>query len=108
MSSRGRRGPLAALALAAALVLGGQAATARAEGCDDGAGGTSDSGQNFHIEYINGQKVTVIDKVVQVCGKVPRPSVVYVLQAKTINYEWETLKQDFLPLVMASVRRPPF
>ena len=30
------------------------------------------------------------------------------LQAKTINYEWENLKQDFLPLIVASVKKAPF
>ena len=53
-------------------------------------------------------KVHVIDTVIAVCGKVPRPSVVYVLQPKNINYEWETLKQDFLPLILASVQKAPF
>lgn len=83
---------------------------ARAEGCDDKAA-TENGGEkknNFHIEMRNGVKVHVIDTVIAVCGKVPRPSVVYVLQAKNINYEWETLKQDFLPLILASVQKAPF
>lgn len=102
-----------ALAIAAALALGLAAAPslARAEGCDDEEGQTGDGakgGKNFHIEYRNGQKVHVIDTVIAVCGKVPRPSVVYVLQAKNINYEWESLKQDFLPLILATVKKAPF
>ena len=99
---------LATVTVVGALLVG-TASSARAEGCDQNAGDAAPGGgKNFHIEYINGQRVTVIDSVVQVCGKVPRPSVVYVLQAKTINYEWESLKQDFLPLILASIRRPPF
>ena len=62
----------------------------------------------FHIEYVNGKPVTVIDTVVSVCGKVPRPSVVYVLTVKNIDYEWETLKQDFMPLILATVKKAPF
>lgn len=94
------------LALAAAAV---PVAQARAEGCDDeGSGEKKGDGKNFHIEYRNGQKVHVIDTVIAVCGKVPRPSVVYVLQAKNINYEWENLKQDFLPLILATVKKAPF
>lgn len=92
---------VAALALAAP-------AAARAEGCDDQDTEKKNDGKNFHIEYRNGQKVHVIDTVIAVCGKVPRPSVVYVLQAKNINYEWEHLKQDFLPLILASVTKAPF
>jgi hypothetical protein len=97
-----------ALATAALLALA-VPATARAEGCDDQQEGeTGKGGKNFHVEYRNGQKVHVIDTVISVCGKVPRPSVVYVLQAKNINYEWESLKQDFLPLIIATVTKAPF
>ena len=74
---------------------------------DDDTSGEKKQGK-FHIEYINGKPVTVIDTLVQVCGKVPRPSVVYVLTAKTIDYEWESLKQDFMPLIIASVKKAPF
>ena len=85
--------------------------TARAdkpEGCgDDTSSGEKKQGK-FHIEYINGKPVTVIDTVVAVCGKVPKPSVVYVLTAKNIDYEWESLKQDFMPLILASVKKAPF
>ena len=104
-----------ALTLFAAAVLvaaGGAVAAAprhaRAEGCpDDTAEGEKKQGK-FHIEYINGKPVTVIDTVVSVCGKVPRPSVVYVLTAKNIDYEWESLKQDFMPLILATVKKAPF
>ena len=97
---------VAAALLATAL----PAATARAEGCDesaDDASGEKKQGK-FHIEYVNGKPVTVIDTVVSVCGKVPRPSVVYVLTAKDITYEWESLKQDFMPLIIATVKKAPF
>jgi hypothetical protein len=85
-----------------------QAPAARAEGCpDDTEGGEKQQGK-FHIEYINGKPVTVIDTVVSVCGKVPRPSVVYVLTVKNIEYEWESLKQDFMPLILSTVKKAPF
>jgi len=83
------------------------AASARAEGCPDDSESEKKQGK-FHIEYINGKPVTVIDTVVSVCGKVPRPSVVYVLTAKNIEYEWESLKQDFMPLIIATVKKAPF
>lgn len=78
------------------------------ESCQDDASSGEKKQGKFHIEYINGKPVTVIDTVVQVCGKVPRPSVVYVLTAKNIDYEWEGLKQDFMPLILASVKKAPF
>jgi hypothetical protein len=99
------------LALGLCLVVGAaHAAQAQSpERCqnDDESGGEKKQGK-FHIEYINGKPVTVIDTLVQVCGKVPRPSVVYVLTAKNIDYEWESLKQDFMPLILATVKKAPF
>jgi len=100
------------LALAATCALATSLAavrSARAEGCpDEEEGGGEKKQGKFHIEYINGKPVTVIDTVVSVCGKVPRPSVVYVLTAKAIEYEWESLKQDFMPLILQTVKKAPF
>ena len=93
------------------LLLGASQALAQSApercGDEDTAQGEKKQGK-FHIEYINGKPVTVIDTVVSVCGKVPRPSVVYVLTAKNIAYEWESLKQDFMPLILATVKKAPF
>ncbi|HEX4422671.1 MAG TPA: hypothetical protein VH165_32370 [Kofleriaceae bacterium] len=104
------RTSLFAAAITAGLALWGPAAPrAHAEGCPDDQGDQGEKKQGkFHIEYINGKPVTVIDTVVSVCGKVPRPSVVYVLTAKNIDYEWESLKQDFMPLILATVKKAPF
>ena len=97
-----------ALALLTALAVVVPATAARAEGCPDDAEGGEKKQGKFHIEYINGKPVTVSDTIVSVCGKVPRPSVVYVLTAKNIDYEWESLKQDFMPLIIATVKKAPF
>jgi hypothetical protein len=83
-------------------------AQAKTEGCNEDDASAEKKQGKFHIEYINGKPVTVIDTLVQVCGKVPRPSVVYVLTPKNIDYEWESLKQDFMPLIIATVRKAPF
>jgi hypothetical protein len=99
------------LTTAAVLAFGALASTsvARAEGCpDEEEGGGEKKQGKFHIEYINGKPVTVIDTVVSVCGKVPRPSVVYVLTVKNIDYEWENLKQDFMPLILQTIKKAPF
>ncbi len=101
-----------ALTLFATAVLvaagGAVARHAHAEGCPDDGGEAEKKQGKFHIEYVNGKPITVIDTVVSVCGKVPRPSVVYVLTAKNIDYEWESLKQDFMPLILATVKKAPF
>jgi hypothetical protein len=97
-------GLLVACTVAGVAGLGG---VARAEGCQDDSSGDKKAGK-FHIEMVNGKPVTVIDNVVTICGKVPRPSVVYVLTAKNIDYEWENLKQDFMPLILKTVKKAPF
>jgi hypothetical protein len=98
---------LAVATIAAATLGMVHAPRARAEGCPEDNEGEKKQGK-FHIEYIGGRPVTVIDTVVSVCGKVPRPSVVYVLTAKNIDYEWESLKQDFMPLILSTVKKAPF
>lgn len=79
-----------------------------ADSCSDEADGSEKKQGKFHIEYVNGKPVTVIDTVVAVCGKVPRPSVIVLTTAKNLEYEWESLKQDFMPLIVASVKKAPF
>src|SRR4051812_29904186 len=98
---------LAALALVCTTALPALAQSPERCQEDEEGGGEKKQGK-FHIEYINGKPVTVIDTLVQVCGKVPRPSVVYVLTAKNIEYEWESLKQDFMPLIINTVKKAPF
>jgi hypothetical protein len=56
----------------------------------------------------DGKKVFRIKTGFIICGKVPKPDVLYGLLNSNINYEWETLKQDFLPKVEQSVEHPPF
>ncbi len=101
--------PMRVVAAAMGLMLAAAPVLAQSpERCaDDDASGEKKQGK-FHIEMINGKPVTVIDTLVQVCGKVPRPSVVYVLTAKNIEYEWESLKQDFMPLIISTVKKAPF
>jgi hypothetical protein len=101
---------LASLCVLVPSIVAPRVARAQEGGCDESSeeNQAKKSGKNFHVEIKNGQKVHVIDTVVTVCGKVPRPSVVYVLQAKSINYEWENLKQDFLPRTLKSVESSPF
>jgi len=67
------------------------------------------SGKNYRtVIGPDGRKIFVIQRAFVVCGKVPKPQVIYVIQQRSINYEWETLKQDFLPRVLHSVEKAPF
>lgn len=91
-----------------------QAAAQSREKCDEGENADSTAGsktgkKNYRtVIGPDGRKVFVIEKAFVVCGKVPKPTVIYALQASTINYEWETLTQDFLPKVMEATRKAPF
>jgi len=81
---------------------------AHADACSDKQD-EANSGKNYKtVKGPDGRKVFVIQKAFVVCGKVPKPNVIYVLQATTINYEWENLKQDFLPSILKSVKKAPF
>jgi hypothetical protein len=95
-------------ALACVLAVPSVARAENPERCQDQDNSGEKKQGKFHIEYINGKPVTVIDTIVAVCGKVPKPSVVSVLTAKNIDYEWESLKQDFMPLILATVKKAPF
>jgi hypothetical protein len=62
----------------------------------------------FHVENRGGERVVVIDREIIMCGHPPRPNVAYVHTAKSVNYEWETLEQDFLPAILRSIAKGPF
>jgi len=107
-----------AIGLAGAALLGlGQAVrptrAQSAEKCDESDNAeAADKGKkkkNYRtVIGPDGRKVFVIEKAFVVCGKVPKPTVIYALQASSINYEWETLTQDFLPKVIEATRKAPF
>lgn len=70
---------------------------------------TGKGGANYEIvRGPDGRKIFKIKTGFCIEGKVPKPSVIYVLNASTINYEWETLKQDFLPKSVKAVEESPF
>jgi len=83
---------------------------ARADRCEEEqAEANKDQKKSYRtVIGADGRKVFVIEKAFVVCGKVPKPTVIYVLQASTINYKWSTLKRDFLPKILNSVRKAPF
>jgi hypothetical protein len=91
-------------------------ATAFAQDADkkrrqDKCGDTSDASGKTKYEVIvgpDGKKVFRIKTGFVICGKVPKPDVLYGLLNSTINYEWENLKQDFMPRILHSVESNPF
>ena len=94
--------------VAALVLLMGTGSQAHADKCSEKQE-EAEGGKNYKtVTGADGRKVFVIEKAFVVCGKVPKPNVIYVLQATTINYEWENLKQDFLPKIRHSVKKAPF
>lgn len=88
----------------------GQLQEASADGCSDEEE-EADGGNKPNFKTVigeDGRKVIVIAKAFVVCGKVPRPNVFYVIQATSINYEWENLKRNFLPKILETVKKAPF
>jgi hypothetical protein len=55
-----------------------------------------------------GKKVYRIEAEIRIEGKIQKPEAFYVLQKSGINYDWQELKQDFLPKIVESVKRGPF
>lgn len=112
MSKRSTRWILS-LALSGAAALLATARPALADKCseDQNAADASGGGKKKNYRTVigpDGRKVFVIEKAFVVCGKVPKPTVIYALQASSINYEWENLTQDFLPKVIDATRKAPF
>ena len=56
----------------------------------------------------SGQKIFRITEGIVVEGKIQKPNAFYVLQRSGMDYDWETLKQDFLPKILQAASRHPF
>ena len=97
------------VALALVLLLG-TTSDALADNCDDEQREVEEGKKKNYKTIIgpDGKKTFVIEKAFVVCGKVPKPTVIYAIQASTINYEWENLKKDFIPLILKTVKEAPF
>lgn len=99
---------IAATVFALSLVAPTSASAQEQDRCSEEQEKESTSGKNYKTIIVNGRKIFVIERAFVVCGKVPRPQVIYVLQQRNINYEWETLKRNFLPKILESVTKAPF
>jgi hypothetical protein len=105
-----RRLALILLLAAAAPAAAQQAAADKRPKCSD-ADNSGGAGQKTKYEVVtgaDGKKIFRIKTGFVICGKVPKPDVLYGLLNTTINYEWESLKQDFMPRVLHSVEQSPF
>ena len=56
----------------------------------------------------NGSKIIRITEGIVVEGRIQKPNAFYVLQRSSIDYDWESLKQDFLPRILDATSKNPF
>ena len=54
----------------------------------------------------SGQKIYKIETGIVVEGRVQKPNAFYVLQRSSIDYDFESLKQDFLPRIIDATKAP--
>lgn len=97
--------PLIALALLALV------APAAAQQADEGQGAGAAAGNAPKVKVersASGQKVFRITEGIVVEGRIQKPNAFYVLQRSTIDYDWETLNQGFLPKIIQATEKRPF
>lgn len=71
--------------------------------------GAPTDASNVKIERgAGGKKVYRITTAITIEGKIQKPEAFYVLQKSAINYEWQELKQEFIPKILDSVSKAPF
>ena len=74
----------------------------------------TDTGEKTEVSKVKvergkgGKKIYRIEEEIRIEGKIQKPEAFYVLQKSSINYDWQDLKQDFLPKILDSVTRAPF
>jgi hypothetical protein len=103
------RTKLSLVALVCVLASGGLAsAQPPAEG-DAKAGAGGGEAPKVKVERgAGGKTVYRIIDAIHIDGKIQKPEAFYVLQKSSINYDWQELKQDFIPKILDSVSRAPF
>ena len=96
-----RAGRLVAGGLGACLALG---ASLAAFGQD-----AEQQGPKVKVERsASGQKIFRITEGIVVEGRIQKPNAFYVLQRSSMDYDWEQLKQDFLPKILEAAGKSPF
>lgn len=92
------------------LVLGlsPMAATSVARAQQDDSGNAAPAPKVKVERSASGQKIFRITEGIVVEGKIQKPNAFYVLQRSSMDYDWESLKQDFLPKILQAAGQHPF
>jgi hypothetical protein len=83
------------------------------ESAPTGAGGAGGAGAGdapkVKVERgAGGKKIYRITEDIRIEGKIQKPEAFFFYQKSSINYDWQELKQDFVPRILESVNRSPF
>jgi len=88
----------------------GRVPTASAPALAGGAGGAGGTdAPKVKVERgAGGKKIYRITEDIRIEGKIQKPEAFFFYQKSSINYDWQDLKQDFLPKILESVNGSPF
>ena len=74
-----------------------------------GAGGAAADAPKVKVERgAGGKKIYRITEDIRIEGKIQKPEAFFFYQKSSINYDWQEMKQDFVPRILESVNRAPF
>lgn len=84
-------------------------AAAAAGGAGGAGGSAATDAPKVKVERgAGGKKVYRITEEIRIEGKIQKPEAFFFYQKSSINYDWQELKQDFVPRILESVNRAPF
>lgn len=78
-------------------------------GAASSAAPAADAEPKYKVERgAGGRKVIRLTDALVIQGKIQKPEAFFFYQKSNINYEWQELKQDFVPKILDSVSKAPF
>ncbi len=82
---------------------------ARAQAAAAPAAAPANAAPKVKVEHgAGGKKIYRITDEIRIEGKIQKPEAFFFYQKSSINYDWQELKQDFIPKILDSVSRSPF
>jgi hypothetical protein len=95
--------------LAAPVLLASSPARAQDTPAADAPAPAADAAPKVKIEKgAGGKKIYRITDEIRIEGKIQKPEAFFFYQKSSINYDWQELKQDFIPKILDSVSHAPF
>jgi hypothetical protein len=95
--------------MAASVLLAASPARAQATPAADAPAPAADAAPKVKVEKgAGGKKIYRITDEIRIEGKIQKPEAFFFYQKSSINYDWQELKQDFIPKILDSVSHAPF